>query len=110
MFLFTVDADDNNNNLSTNILSRKVAPAVLHHYTAKVASLEPALHDALLADRAEQKLVALEREAERATHLLEYADEIQSRPQRTWFRSAAQTQAVRALSTQQAKAAATVPR
>lgn len=81
---------------ATNILSRKIASGVIQHYTKIVSDMEARLAEAMLEERAQQKLLAVEREAERAQNMLEYAEEIGSRPQRTWFRSAAQTQALRA--------------
>lgn len=81
---------------ATNILSRKIASGVIQHYTKIVSDMETRLAEAMLEERAQQKLLAVEREAERAQNMLEYAEEIGSRPQRTWFRSAAQTQALRA--------------
>jgi ATP-dependent RNA helicase DDX27 len=83
-------------NSNTNILSRKIASGVIQHYTEVVVKMEDRLSEAMLEERARQKLLAVEREAERAQNLLEYAEEIGSRPQRTWFRSSAQTQALRA--------------
>eukprot|EP01033_Poteriospumella_lacustris_P015493 gene15493-11084_t len=81
---------------ATNILSRKIASGVIQHYTKVVSDMETRLAEAMLEERAQQKLLAVEREAERAQNILEYAEEIGSRPKRTWFRSSTQTQALRA--------------
>ncbi|RYH23051.1 DEAD/DEAH box helicase [archaeon] len=72
------------------ILSRTIASSVLVHYSAKMASIEEQVEGYLETEKDRLRLEAMEREAERAENLLQYSEQIQSRPARTWFQTETQ--------------------
>jgi len=70
------------------ILSRSIPSTVVQHFIGRIDALEPQITQVLGNVKATRKLKDLERKTERAVNMLQFADEIKTRPVRTWFKSA----------------------
>lgn len=70
------------------ILSRSIPSTVVQHFLLRIDALEPQIAQVLGNVKATRKLKDLERKTERAVNMLQFADEIKTRPVRTWFKSA----------------------
>ena len=77
-------------NTSGVIRSRTIPPAVVSHFVAKIASLEPHVEEVLAAEAVARMDRIAEMEAMRAQNIIAHKDEIKSRPQREWFASTKQ--------------------
>ncbi len=99
-----VDSNGNTVHQTNNqILSRTVPSGVLATYAAKITSFEDQIASFLEEEKQRMKLEALTRDTERAENLLAHADEIQSRPARTWFQSKAEKAELRELTLQKVR-------
>ena len=77
------------------IRSRTVPPAVVAHYSAKIASLESHIDEVLMAEKVAKLDRIAEMEALRAQNIIQHSDEIMSRPAREWFASSRQKEAAK---------------
>ena len=77
------------------IRSRTIPPAVVAHFVAKINSLEPHVDEVLQAESVARLDRLAEMEAMRAQNIIEYSDDIKSRPQREWFASNRQKNATK---------------
>lgn len=69
------------------IRSRTIPPAVVAHFVAKIASLEPHIKEVLTAEAVARMDRIAEMEMTRAKNIIEHSDEIKSRPKKEWFAS-----------------------
>eukprot|EP00978_Attheya_sp_CCMP212_P021306 scaffold62017_cov51-Attheya_sp.AAC.8 len=73
---------------STGVVrSRTVPPAVVSHFVAKIASLEPHIEEVLAAEVVAKMDRIADMEAMRVTNIIQHSDDIKARPQREWFAS-----------------------
>ena len=77
-------------NTSGIIRSRTIPPAVVSHFVAKIASLEPHVEEVLAAEAVARMDRIAEMEAMRAQNIIAHNNEIKARPQREWFASTKQ--------------------
>eukprot|EP01126_Amoeba_proteus_P029568 TRINITY_DN2917_c0_g2_i2.p1 TRINITY_DN2917_c0_g2~~TRINITY_DN2917_c0_g2_i2.p1 ORF type:complete len:718 (+),score=194.91 TRINITY_DN2917_c0_g2_i2:101-2254(+) len=69
-----------------NVCKHRVIPNhVIKDWREKIEALTPSVNETLARELEEKKLEAAEREAKKVENLILHADEIQSRPKRTWF-------------------------
>ena len=74
------------NSLGTGVIrSRVIPPAVVNHFTNKIASLEKHVEEVLQAEAVARFDRIAEMEAVKAQNIIEHSDEIQARPRREWF-------------------------
>ena len=76
-----------------SILQRTIPPDAITSYTEKVAGLEERIAEMLREERENKKIDDALREAERVENLIEFEDEIKSRPSRSWYQSESQKKA-----------------
>ena len=82
-------------NTSGIIRSRTIPPAVVSHYVAKIASLEPHVEEVLAAEAVARMDRIAEMEAMRVENIIAHTSEIKARPQREWFASTKQKMSVK---------------
>lgn len=87
------DADVKQSKTRPVVRSRTVPPAVVAHFRARVASLEPTVEEVLQAEAVARADRLAEMEATRALNIIQHADEIKSRPAREWFKGKAEKRA-----------------
>lgn len=85
------------------VLSRTIPSAVITHYVAKIASLEPQIVQYVQDEVVKTQTDSALREVERAENLLLHEDEIKSRPARTWYQTESQKQALKEASRKRAQ-------
>ena len=83
-------AADKRINTSGIIRSRTIPPAVVSHFVAKIASLEPHVEEVLAAEAVARMDRIAEMEAMRVKNIIAHTSEIKARPQREWFASTKQ--------------------
>lgn len=69
------------------IRSRSIPAAVIAHFVKKIRSLEPHVEEVLQAEAVAKLDRLAEMEVLRAQNIIQYSDQIKSRPQRQWFAS-----------------------
>ncbi|KAI9019801.1 P-loop containing nucleoside triphosphate hydrolase protein, partial [Hyaloraphidium curvatum] len=69
------------------VKNRIIPPAVVQKYKAKIEGFRPHLKKILEEEKEEKALARAEMEATKAENMIMHADEIASRPARTWFQS-----------------------
>ena len=69
------------------IRSRTVPPAVILHFVAKIASLEPHIEEVQAAEAVARMDRLAEMEMTRANNIIVHGDEINNRPRKEWFAS-----------------------
>jgi ATP-dependent RNA helicase DDX27 len=102
----TLTSEDGAETIATDaktVLTRVVPSAVVMHYLNKIAGLEDALNTEYKQERQNRKLDDVEKEMERVTNLVEFQEEIYSRPKRTWHQSEREKTEVKDASLAQAK-------
>ncbi|RKP36995.1 P-loop containing nucleoside triphosphate hydrolase protein [Dimargaris cristalligena] len=72
------------------VRSRIIAPATIEKYKAKLETLKPQVEKILADDDDDQLLVKAEKDINRASNLIKYAEEIKARPAKAWFQSTAE--------------------
>ena len=80
--------NNGSNKLQSGVIrSRTVPPGVVAHFVEKIRSLETHVDEVLQAEAVAKMDRLAEMELMKAHNLLEYGEEIKSRPQREWFAS-----------------------
>uniref|UniRef100_A0A7S4KB23 Helicase C-terminal domain-containing protein n=2 Tax=Odontella aurita TaxID=265563 RepID=A0A7S4KB23_9STRA len=77
------------------IRSRTIPPAVVSHFTAKVASLDPHIEEVLAAEAVARMDRITEMEMTRVKNIIQHGDEIKARPKKEWFASNEQKTSVK---------------
>lgn len=72
------------------IRSRTIPPAVVHHFVAKIKSLEEKIKEVQQAEMVAKLDRIAEMEATKAKNMIEHRNEILSKPQKEWFASSKQ--------------------
>nr|WCZ58361.1 DEAD-box ATP-dependent RNA helicase [Paratrimastix eleionoma] len=72
------------------VLRRVLSPSILQNYLEKLQTLTQDVDRVMAEEKVEKEIQIAERDAERATNRIVHADEIEARPQRTWFESTKQ--------------------
>ena len=85
------------------IRSRSVPMAVVSHFASKIKSLEPHIEEVLQAEAVAKMDRIADIEVLKAQNLIEHSDEIMSRPQRQWFASNKEKEAVKKASAESVK-------
>lgn len=85
------------------VLNRTIAPGVVAKFATRIEAFEDKIGGLFEEERLRAKLNVAMREADRAQNLLEYEDEIEARPARTWYQSETQKQASKTASRLRAK-------
>lgn len=78
-----------------NVKSRTIPESVIDSFKDKIIDLEPDIEDVLSQERVEREMRLAEMEATKAGNIVKYQSDIKARPQRTWFQSEREKQAVR---------------
>lgn len=76
-----------------DLRKRVVAERAVLEWRDRLETWEPDIQDAMLAEREERSLVQAEMESRKAENMLIHADEIASRPAKTWYQTAAEKSA-----------------
>ena len=74
------------------IRSRSIPAGVISHFAAKINGLESDIREVLEAEAVAKMDRIAEMEMNKAQNIIEHSDEINSKPQRTWFQSERQKQ------------------
>jgi ATP-dependent RNA helicase DDX27 len=69
------------------VKQRIIAPDVIEKFKHKLSEILPSIEHLLQQEKEERHIVETMQKVHRAENLLKHADEIQSRPARTWFQS-----------------------
>lgn len=78
-----------------NVRARTVPQEIITAYRTKIESWDDDIKTIYQAEREEKELRLAEMEVNKASNLLQFEDEIKSRPARTWFQSAAEKEAIK---------------
>ena len=70
-----------------NVKSRTIPPAVVQRYREKISSIEQDVNKIKAQEREEKELRVAVMEANKTANMIEYEEDIQNRPRRTWFQS-----------------------
>ena len=70
-----------------NVKSRTIPTAVVRRFREKISSIEQDVSQIKELEREEKALRIAEMEANKTRNMIEYEDDIQRRPRRTWFQS-----------------------
>jgi ATP-dependent RNA helicase DDX27 len=92
-------------NADQNILQRTIPSAVITQYTEKIAELEEEIQETMATEGANRQIDEAMMEAERAENMLQYEEEIKSRPSRAWYQSEKEKKAVAEASKEASKRA-----
>ena len=72
---------------SRNVMSRNVPEDVISYWNRHINDLQPDIEDILQQEDMERRLRIADMEAKKAQNLVNHAEEIHSRPVRTWFQT-----------------------
>ncbi|KAL1503172.1 hypothetical protein AB1Y20_011231 [Prymnesium parvum] len=79
------------------VKTRTIPPEVVAYWVDKIASLEPQIDEVLQGEKEEKAIRLAEMEANKASNLITYRDEIASRPARSWFQTEKERESTREL-------------
>eukprot|EP01138_Halocafeteria_seosinensis_P013188 gb/GECG01013469.1/.p1 GENE.gb/GECG01013469.1/~~gb/GECG01013469.1/.p1 ORF type:complete len:948 (+),score=205.36 gb/GECG01013469.1/:1-2844(+) len=70
-----------------NVMSRTVPEEVIQYWNQQINDMQPDIEDIIEQENIEKRLRVADMEAKKAENIVNHADEIHSRPVRTWFQS-----------------------
>jgi ATP-dependent RNA helicase DDX27 len=85
------------------IRSRSVPMPVISHFAAKIKSLQPHVEEVVQAEAVAKMDRIADIEAAKAQNVIEHSDEIMARPQRHWFASNKEKEAIKEAAVEKAK-------
>ncbi|KAK5116427.1 nucleolar DEAD-box protein required for synthesis of 60S ribosomal subunit [Meristemomyces frigidus] len=71
------------------VKQRTIEPGEADRWQTKIDGLEEEIEDVMREEKEDRVMTQTERDLKKADNLVEYADEIKSRPKKTWFQSEA---------------------
>ena len=77
------------------VKTRTVPPESVSYWVDRIAALEPQVAEVLQEEGEEKAIRVAEMEANKANNLLEHAEEIKSRPARSWFQTEKEKKEIR---------------
>jgi ATP-dependent RNA helicase DDX27 len=85
------------------VLNRTIPSAVIDLYIKKITSLEQKVANIYNEEKTKKRFDEVEREVEKAENLMQFENEINSRPARTWYQTEQQKKELKIISKQKAK-------
>ena len=89
--------------ITEQTLTRTVPSTIIAHYISKIASIEKEIRDYVANEAMEARIDMVSREADKASNMIVYEDDIKNRPARTWFMSEEKKQSIKTSSTENVK-------
>lgn len=79
------------------VKTRTIPPEVVLYWVERISTIEPQIADVLQDEREEKAIRVAEMEANKASNMITYRDEIAARPARSWFQTEKERASVKEL-------------